>query len=119
MGLAFPEQDEAANGKLISIVDAIKEQHLLDQNMFSFYLKRDVDVEDSKIIFGGYDENLLVKPIVWSDVIGTDYWMLKGDNILVGGQDLGLCDDGCYFIMDTGTSILTGPSTQLNTLLSK
>jgi len=116
MGLSFPEQDEGF-GNLISIIDAIKDQGLLKKNIFSFYLQRDVDIADSKIIFGGYDEDLLIKPISWGGVVSNDYWMIKGDNILVGGKDLGLCATPCYFIMDTGTSILTGPTFQLDLLL--
>jgi len=115
-GLSFPEQDPQY-GELVSIVDAIKEQNLLSSNMFSFFLMRDPGVEDSRIIFGGYDDSLLGGPIGWYPVVGTDYWMVKGNNILVGGQDIGLCNGGCYFIMDTGTSILTGPTNQLNQLL--
>jgi len=115
-GLSFPEQDPEY-GTLISIVDAIQQQGLLETNMFSFFLKRDAGVEDSRIIFGGYDQSLLGGPIGWYPVVGTDYWMVQGANILVGGQDLGLCEGGCYFIMDTGTSILTGPTNQLNQLL--
>jgi len=115
-GLSFPEEDEGY-GNLISIIDAMKEQDLLEKNMFSFYLRRDAGVEDSKIIFGGYDETLLGSQPSWFPVIGTDYWMVQGSRIYIGDQDSGVCNDDCYFIMDTGTSILTGPSEQLNILL--
>jgi len=49
------------------------------------------------------------------------YWLLKADNILIGGEDVGLCDGmgGCKVIADTGTSLLTGPSDDLYSLLTK
>jgi len=46
----------------------------------------------------------------WYPVVGTDYWMVKGSKIFIGDKDSGVCNNDCYFIMDTGTSILTGPT---------
>ena len=44
---------------------------------------------------------------------------MKGDNILINGKDIGLCNDGCQFIADTGTSLMTGPTDQIDTLLKE
>lgn len=44
---------------------------------------------------------------------------MKADNILVGGEDIGLCKGGCRVIADTGTSLLTGPTDDLFALLEK
>lgn len=45
------------------------------------------------------------------------YWLLSADNILVNGQDIGLCKFGCQVIADTGTSLITGPSNDLMRLI--
>ncbi len=39
--------------------------------------------------------------------------MVKADNILLGGKDIGLCKGGCRIIADTGTSFNTGPRSSL------
>jgi len=49
----------------------------------------------------------------WHKVVDQYYWTIKADNILVGGKDVGACNGGCNVIADTGTSLLTGPSSDL------
>ena len=43
--------------------------------------------------------------------------MIKADNILVDNKDIGLCNGSCRLIVDTGTSIMSGPFDDLGTLL--
>jgi hypothetical protein len=45
--------------------------------------------------------------------------MIKADNILVGGKDVGFCPKGCHVIADTGTSLITGPTDDLLRLLGR
>lgn len=86
--------------------------------MFSFYFNRNAGSQGSKLFLGGYDESLIQGSIKYHDVIDPYYWTLKADNILVNGIDVGLCPRGCNVIADTGTSLITGPSDDLTTLLS-
>jgi hypothetical protein len=47
------------------------------------------------------------------------YWRVKVNNIRVGNESLGVCDDGgCHAILDTGTSLLGVPRQGLRSLLA-
>ena len=74
-------------------------------------------MSESQITFGGYDDTLLDGPIHYHRVVDKYYWMIKADNILIGGKDVGLCPHGCKLIADTGTSLITGPTDELLQLL--
>ena len=42
--------------------------------------------------------------------------MIRAQKILLNGKDTGLCDN-CNVIADTGTTLITGPTNELMTLL--
>jgi hypothetical protein len=42
-------------------------------------------------------------------VVDKYYWTIKASAILVGGEDIGICAGGCKWVVDTGTSLMTGP----------
>jgi cathepsin D len=73
---------------------------------------------DGRLTVGGTDPSLYTAPINYHSVVDQYYWELKADNILINGKDVGLCRNGCKVIADTGTSLITGPSDDLYTLLS-
>lgn len=62
---------------------------------------------------GGTNPSLYEGSINYHKVIDKYYWEMKADNILVGGNDVGLCKNGCRVIADTGTSLITGPTDDL------
>jgi len=46
------------------------------------------------------------------------YWLIKGSDILANNQSLGICRlDNCQFVVDTGTSIIVGPSNRVQPLI--
>lgn len=70
------------------------------------------------MILGGVDPSLYRGDITYHKVIDDDFWMVKAENVLVGGKDLGLCKGGCRVIADTGTSLLTAPSNALEIMMN-
>jgi cathepsin D len=87
--------------------------------MFSFYFSRHEDTKSSELTLGGWDDSHMDGEPKWHEVADKYYWLLEADNILVNGEDLGLCKRGCRVVADTGTSLLTGPSDELMTLLGR
>lgn len=99
------------------LFDNIIKQKLLDRNMFSFYFSRQDGSKSSELTIGGWDESHFEGELNFHNVKDKYYWLLEADNILVNGKDLGLCKHKCRVVADTGTSLLTGPSDDLMTLV--
>jgi len=101
------------------LFDNIMKQRKLDSNVFSFYFDNKDGSHESRLILGGVDETLYKGPIIFFPVIQKYYWTIKASKILVDGKPVpGVCDHGCKVVADSGTSLLTGPSDELSTLLS-
>ena len=100
------------------LFDNIMDQGVLDKNVMSFYYDRTEDSSRSVMTIGGVDKDLYEGKIHYHDVVHKYYWTVKADDILLGDQSLDLCGlNGCKVVADTGTSLLTGPSGPLNSLL--
>jgi len=114
LGLAYPKM--AAYG-IVPVFDNIINQHLLKRNIMSFYYSVNQNTE-GEITLGYIDPNRFTGKISYFPVIDKFYWTIKLDDIRLGKKSLGLCgDDGCKAIVDTGTSLITGPSRELRKVL--
>ena len=69
-------------------------------------------------MFGGYKPEYLASDIVWAPVRMESYWQVSIDDITFDNQPKGLCSDGCEVAVDTGTSMLAGPSDLVDKLSS-
>ena len=68
--------------------------------------------------FGGYKPEYLASDIVWAPVKKESYWQVSIDDITFDNQPKGLCSGGCEVAVDTGTSMLAGPSDLVDRLSS-
>jgi len=85
------------------------------QSQFAVFLSSTPSVS-SEIAFGGYDPARLAKPLQWAPVADPEYgyWNLKLKSVTVGGEPLAVCETGgCRAILDSGTSLLGVPRTEL------
>jgi len=91
------------------------DQGLLDEPVFAFYLG-DGEASESEVIFGGVDESHYKGKITNIPLRRKAYWEVDFDAISFGDATAEL--EGTGAILDTGTSLITLPST-LAELLNK
>jgi cathepsin D len=117
LGLSFPNLSSL---KYTPIFDSIMNKKFLKQNWFSFYLTDVQERAKSKIILGEPHKDLYIGSLNWHRVSEKSYWQVEMDDIYINNTPLNICPDGpCKLVIDTGTSIMTGPSSDLDTLLNK
>lgn len=115
LGLSFPSLSAAG---YTPVFDNIMKQHLLTRNAFSFYYSK-LPRQHSALIFGEPDHTLFTGDMIYLKVSKAFYWQIDLVDIIVGGKSLNVCPDGpCKAVVDTGTSLLTGPSSAIGKILS-
>ncbi|XP_071657201.1 cathepsin D-like [Patagioenas fasciata] len=120
LGLAFPA---AAAGPARPVFDSMMDMGLFRNNVFSFRLRRGVDEGDEgdggELLLGGINPQHFRGSLRYINVTRASYWQLHMDRVTVGSQscrDPPLCRGGCAAIVDTGTSLVTGPSDDIERL---
>ncbi|XP_018416848.1 PREDICTED: cathepsin D-like [Nanorana parkeri] len=99
-----------------TVFDDIMSQKLVDNNVFSFYLNRNPDSQPGgELLLGGTDPKYYTGEFNYLNVTRKAYWQIRMDHVGVGGQ-LTLCKGGCEAIVDTGTSLITGPAEEIAAL---
>lgn len=113
LGLAY---DKISVKNVKPVFDNVIEQKLVDQNVFSFYLNRDPGATPGgELLFGGIDPQYYTGQLNWVNVTRKAYWQIQMDKVDVG-NGLTVCKDGCAAIVDTGTSLITGPTDEVKQL---
>lgn len=106
LGLAFPKISR--NPGVNTLVPNLKAKGVMEKAIFSFYLG---DEKDGELAIGGYDTDRMQGDITWVDLAYPAYWLVEmqgvkfGDTVVSSGVTGG--------IMDTGTSLMYGPSKQV------
>uniref|UniRef100_A0A7S1Z4I8 Peptidase A1 domain-containing protein n=1 Tax=Ditylum brightwellii TaxID=49249 RepID=A0A7S1Z4I8_9STRA len=106
MGLAF--SSISIKGKP-TFMDLLLEQNVLKEPIFSFYLG---DNTEGELTFGGVDEEKYEGEIEYVDLISSTYWEIDVDGISAGDYSMGKTTA----IVDSGTSLLTGPKKEVSKL---
>jgi hypothetical protein len=102
-------------GSGFNVVDDLQSGGALPDGMFSFYL---TDGGDSELTFGGYRQEHIHSDMLWLKVKLESWWQVGVDDITLNNKPQQLCHDSCQVAVDTGTSMLAGPSDLVDQLSS-
>ncbi|KFP55227.1 Cathepsin E, partial [Cathartes aura] len=113
LGLAYPSL--AVEG-VPPVFDNMIAQNLVELPMFSVYMSTNPESSlGGELLFGGFDPSRFTGTLNWVPVTQQAYWQIQLDNIQLGGT-VAFCTNGCQAIVDTGTSLITGPTTHIKEL---
>ncbi|CAD7950861.1 unnamed protein product [Amoebophrya sp. A25] len=141
-GLGLPDMSE---GPHFNAVDRMITSNFLRDSVFSIYLRKDEDKGEEEedvhsrvtpcqdpsfgcdnstsfageITFGGYRTQRMSSEIIWVPVSHPSFWQVEMDDVVLNNVVTGLCDGGCQAAVDTGTSLLAGPSHIVHELTEK
>ncbi|XP_047631557.1 pepsin A-5 [Phacochoerus africanus] len=113
LGLAYPSI--SASGAT-PVFDNLWDQGLVSQDLFSVYLSSNDD-SGSVVLLGGIDSSYFTGSLNWVPVSVEGYWQITLDSITMYGESIA-CSGGCQAIVDTGTSLLTGPTSAIANIQS-
>jgi hypothetical protein len=114
LGMGFPE---IAVEQAVPPFNMMLDQELLAEPVFAFWLNRDPqDPDGGELVLGGIDEAHYTGDITWVPVTRRGYWQHDMDGIEVEGKSLSICKGGCTGIADTGTSLIAGPTADVDAL---
>jgi len=115
LGLSLPQM---AEGPTFSVLDRLVQSGVLQQGLFSVFFGN--EGEQSEITFGSYKKSQMATEIFWAPVTVPGYWQVAMDDITLENKNLGLCSpDKCQVAVDTGTSLLAGPTDVVAALVEK
>ena len=106
--------------EVLPLLDNIVENKVLKKNIMAFYYSFD-DCVDGEITFGNTNEDRFYKPLKYYKVVDKHFWTINLLDIKINGKSLGFCTDKnkCKAAVDTGTTLITGPTDQINKLLKE
>merc|ERR1719210_2417604 len=98
-----------SQGSEFSMMSRLVGNRVLKMPVFSVFLS-DSDDEESEVTFGDVKEDHMSSKLFWVPVVGlSGYWEVQMQDITLNKRPLKLCRD-CRAAVDTGTSMLAGPS---------
>jgi len=83
-------------------------QNLVPDPSFSFFLTNAAGQNGSTLVLGGIDPSFNTTPFNYVPLINDTYWIIEMDSVGLGNNDYSRADMAA--IIDTGTSVIVGPT---------
>lgn len=109
LGMAF---DSISEYGIPTVFDSLMAQGLVQQPVFAFYLSA-ADGTQGELTLGGYDPAHFQGELTWVPLTSETYWETSLTGMTLGGQSV---TNTTKCVLDTGTSILAGPSAEVAAL---
>jgi len=114
-GLSLPQMSE---GPHFNVFDCMIRDKVLKSNIFSVFFGAE-DAEQSEISFGEYKQDRMASELFWVPVSTPGYWQVEMQDITIRNKRQSLCHGNCQVAVDTGTSLMAGPSEVINAIIQK
>lgn len=98
--------DSISVSNLTTVFHNMINQKAVDEQVFGFYLSA-ASGSDGEMTLGGVDKNHFTGDLKYVDLTSETYWETKLDSLVMNGTRVSSTEK---VILDTGTSILAGPS---------
>lgn len=122
VGLSFPDPDfKFQNKNDHTLVESIKQQKILKRNLFAFYVPKELNKSGS-ISFGRANSKYTLEgnKIEWFPIVSIYYWEVRIIDIEIENETMSFCKNKkCRAAIDTGSSLITGPSSFIQPILEK
>jgi hypothetical protein len=110
LGMAFPI---LSVNHVPTAFENVYNQGLVQENLFAFYLGNS-RTDKGELTLGGTNPDHYTGEIDWVPLKAATYWEIAMDDFLLDGTSYsGSTTGDIKAIVDTGTSIMTGPSAQV------
>jgi cathepsin D len=101
----------------------ILNQNLVSEPIFSFWLSQDADADvGGELTLGGVDPSRYTGNFSYAPLTNETYWAFTFEDFTVDGTSQDWCSDtggNCDAVLDSGTSLIAGPSTFMDALNKK
>lgn len=119
-GVLGMSQPKGSGFQVKTLMEVLYEAGSLDANVFSFWLNRDSKSSNGgQLILGGTDSKYYTGSISYFNVSKNAYWQVDMDSVTLTNKDGSknvFCPNGCSVVSDTGTSLSSGPSDEVENL---
>lgn len=116
VGLGLPGLSQDGT---LPLYDNLLQQFNTQQKSFNFFFDRIGNLSKSMFSLGDPMPSFYSGKLRYYPVISDKYWEIRLNKIYLGDTELDFCAHGCTAVLDTGSSLISGPATQVYKLLSK